>query len=151
MVATLVGATRRFVLTPRRARSGENRSLDVGHGSLLMIVPVRPSIEATEGARTGTPAPVTDGIPYTRRMEREDLRHWIENYRAAQRRERAETEAAGPEAPTAIPHALAVIALGGRIIPRTPAADPVDSRDDDRARAAWDRLRTVLRQRDRSR
>ncbi|MBI2207015.1 MAG: alpha-ketoglutarate-dependent dioxygenase AlkB [Candidatus Rokubacteria bacterium] len=38
VVATLsLGATRRFVLKPRRARSGPSRSLDVGHGSLLVM------------------------------------------------------------------------------------------------------------------
>jgi alkylated DNA repair dioxygenase AlkB len=38
IVATLsLGAMRRFVLKPRRARSGPARSLDVGHGSLLVM------------------------------------------------------------------------------------------------------------------
>ena len=37
-VATLsLGATRRFVLKPRRARLGPSRSLDVQHGSLLVM------------------------------------------------------------------------------------------------------------------
>jgi alkylated DNA repair dioxygenase AlkB len=38
VVATLsLGATRRFVLKPRRARFGPSRSLDVEHGSLLVM------------------------------------------------------------------------------------------------------------------
>lgn len=38
IVATLsLGATRRFVLKPRRARLGPSRSLDVDHGSLLVM------------------------------------------------------------------------------------------------------------------
>jgi alkylated DNA repair dioxygenase AlkB len=38
VVATLsFGATRTFVLKPRRARLGSNRSLDVEHGSLLVM------------------------------------------------------------------------------------------------------------------
>ena len=38
VVATLsLGATRRFVLKPRRARSGRSRSVDVHHGSLLVM------------------------------------------------------------------------------------------------------------------
>lgn len=38
IVATLsLGATRRFVLKPRRARFGPSRSLDVDHGSLLVM------------------------------------------------------------------------------------------------------------------
>ena len=38
IVATLsFGATRRFVLKPRRARLGPSRSLDVQHGSLLVM------------------------------------------------------------------------------------------------------------------
>jgi alkylated DNA repair dioxygenase AlkB len=38
IVATLsFGATRRFVLKPRRARLGASRSLDVHHGSLLVM------------------------------------------------------------------------------------------------------------------
>jgi alkylated DNA repair dioxygenase AlkB len=38
IVATLsFGATRRFVLKPRRARLGRNHSLDVEHGSLLVM------------------------------------------------------------------------------------------------------------------
>lgn len=38
VVATLsLGATRRFVLEPRRARLGPSRSLDVDHGSLLVM------------------------------------------------------------------------------------------------------------------
>ena len=38
VVATLsLGATRRFVLKPRRARSGPSRSVDVHHGSLLVM------------------------------------------------------------------------------------------------------------------
>ena len=38
IVATLsLGATRRFVLKPRRARLGSGRSLDVDHGSLLVM------------------------------------------------------------------------------------------------------------------
>jgi alkylated DNA repair dioxygenase AlkB len=38
IVATLsLGATRRFVLKPRRARLGPSRSLDVHHGSLLVM------------------------------------------------------------------------------------------------------------------
>jgi alkylated DNA repair dioxygenase AlkB len=38
LVATLsLGATRRFVLKPRRARGGQGRALDVQHGSLLVM------------------------------------------------------------------------------------------------------------------
>jgi alkylated DNA repair dioxygenase AlkB len=38
IVATLsFGATRQFVLKPRRARFGRNRALDVDHGSLLVM------------------------------------------------------------------------------------------------------------------
>ena len=38
IVATLsLGATRRFVLKPRRARSGSGHALDVDHGSLLVM------------------------------------------------------------------------------------------------------------------
>jgi alkylated DNA repair dioxygenase AlkB len=38
LVATLsLGATRRFVLKPRRARCGPSRSLEVEHGSLLVM------------------------------------------------------------------------------------------------------------------
>jgi alkylated DNA repair dioxygenase AlkB len=38
VVATLsLGATRRFVLKPRRARAGPSRSFDVDHGSLLVM------------------------------------------------------------------------------------------------------------------
>jgi alkylated DNA repair dioxygenase AlkB len=38
IVATMsLGATRRFVLKPRRARGGPGRSLDVDHGSLLVM------------------------------------------------------------------------------------------------------------------
>ena len=38
IVATLsLGATRRFVLKPRRARVGSSRSFDVDHGSLLVM------------------------------------------------------------------------------------------------------------------
>jgi alkylated DNA repair dioxygenase AlkB len=38
IVATLsLGATRRFVLKPRRARLGQSKSLDVHHGSLLVM------------------------------------------------------------------------------------------------------------------
>jgi alkylated DNA repair dioxygenase AlkB len=38
IVATIsLGATRRFVLKPRRARSGSSRSLDVCHGSLFVM------------------------------------------------------------------------------------------------------------------
>ena len=76
-------------------------------------------------------------------MSREDLRRWVAGYQAAQRREREEAAAAGPDSSAAIEQALALIALGARI-GTTVTEDPADLRDEQRARVAWARLRTVL-------
>ena len=84
-------------------------------------------------------------------MSREELRRWVEGHRAAQRRERAEATGAGPEPAIAIRHALALIALNGRLHARADANDAADRRDEDTARASWARLRTVLLKRGRSR
>ena len=84
-------------------------------------------------------------------MSRDDLRRWVAGYRAAQRRERVEAAAAGPEASAAIRHALALIALGGRLDGPDAGDDAIERRDAQRARAAWARLRTVLLARGRSR
>jgi hypothetical protein len=84
-------------------------------------------------------------------MSREDLRRWVEGQQAAQRRERAEATAAGREPAIAIRHALALIALGGRLNVRADANDVADRRDEETARASWTRLRTALLQRARSR
>jgi hypothetical protein len=84
-------------------------------------------------------------------MSHEDLRRWVEGHRAAQRRERAETAATGYEPAIAIRHALALIALSGRLNVGADANDAVDRRDEETARASWTRLRTVLLKRGRSR
>jgi len=84
-------------------------------------------------------------------MSREDLRRWVEGHRAAQRRERAEAAAAGHEPATAIRHALALIALGGRLDVLAAAKDAAERRDEEVARASWTRLRTALLKRARSR
>jgi hypothetical protein len=84
-------------------------------------------------------------------MSREDLRRWVEGHRAAQRRERAEAAVARPDPAIAIRHALALIALSGRLHARSDANEAADRRDDEAARATWTRLRTVLLKRGRSR
>jgi hypothetical protein len=84
-------------------------------------------------------------------MSREDLRRWIEGYRAAQRRERAEAAAAGSEPAIAIRHALALIALSGRLTVRADANDAAERRNEEVARASATRLRTVFLKRGRSR
>jgi len=76
-------------------------------------------------------------------MLREDLRRWVAGYRAAQHREREEAAAAGPDSSAAIQQALALIAFGGRV-GTTVTQDSADLRDEQRARVAWARLRTVL-------
>jgi hypothetical protein len=84
-------------------------------------------------------------------MSREDLRRWVEGHRAAQRRERAEAALTRPEPAIAIRHALALIALSGRLPARTDANDAADRRDEDTARTSWTRLRAALLTRGRSR
>jgi hypothetical protein len=76
-------------------------------------------------------------------MQREDLRRWVDGHRAAQRRERDEAIAAGPQPGAAIGSALALVALAGRLHGWPIAEDQVERREDAAARAAWDRLRAA--------
>ena len=77
-------------------------------------------------------------------MKRDDVRRWAASYRAAQAREQAAHADAGPDAALSIRHALALIALGGRLGTCAARDDAIDRREDEAARAAWNRLRAVL-------
>jgi hypothetical protein len=84
-------------------------------------------------------------------MRREDLQRWAANYRAAQARERAAQVDSGPDPGLSIRHALALIAFSGRMGAHVTPRDPIERRDDEAARTAWNRLREALLRRGRPR
>lgn len=84
-------------------------------------------------------------------MRPDDLRRWVDGYRAAQEVERREAMTVGPEPGTAIASALALVALAGRLHGWPIAPGEADRRESAAARASWDRLRAVLLSRDRPR
>lgn len=83
-------------------------------------------------------------LGYNSRVEKADLRRWVEDRRAVARLERAHlADAWGPPA-QAIASALSLIALEGRLRGWPPPADPVTDCEDQAMWERFARLRTRL-------
>ena len=78
--------------------------------------------------------------PYTAGMEVEAIRRWVENHRAAQRRELEEIDRSASLS-RSIAAALSLIALAGKRHGWPVPPDPVEEREDERVRRVWERLR----------
>jgi hypothetical protein len=74
---------------------------------------------------------------YNLRVEKADLRRWVDDRRAVAQREQAQLAATWGEPAQAIAAALSLIALVGRLHGWPPPADPVSERED---QAMWDRF-----------
>ncbi len=82
-------------------------------------------------------------------MEPQDIRRWVENYRAAQERERQEVRERGSFVADPIAASLGLIALAGRLHGWPPPVSEVDEREGELARERWSRLRSAWGERDR--
>lgn len=75
-------------------------------------------------------------------MTREDLVRWVENHRAAARREAQELARNPPDVEEAIASGLALTALYGTMHGWPPGEDPVTARED---REMWERFSRLRR------
>jgi hypothetical protein len=125
---TVVPTQRRHRTRTRRKRAGSSFQL-------LRAESVTPRL-SDQAAR---------GVPrYTRRVDRSRLRLWVEDKRAVEARERAESRSSPLSGADAAAQALALVALYGRLHGWPPEEDAVSRREDMLMYERWHRLRLAL-------
>jgi hypothetical protein len=78
-------------------------------------------------------------------MDPDELRRWVASRRAVEEREREEQRSNGPNSELSFRHALALVALTGRLHGWPVPEDEVTRREDEKARDSWSRVRAAYR------
>lgn len=84
-------------------------------------------------------------LRYTSHVDASRLRRWIQDKRAVEARERAESRSAAAAPSDAISQALALVALYGRLHGWPATEDEVSRREDAQMYNRWHDLRIALR------